>query len=312
MKTRLLRFALLLPAFLFAALLNAQADGSGTIKATVLDIDKRPLPGAVVRIVGTNIGGATDMDGVVNLRAVSAGTYEVEARMVGYKAYVKRGVVVSAGQTAYLSYPMQLKTCDTCKEVIIYAEYVKSPVDKEYSTITNITAEQIKVMAVSRGDITGMITNTCSSCSQTPSGGLVMRGSRPGQSQMFVDGEKIYGSSSVPGLAIGQITVLSGGIPAEYGDLSGGAIIVTTKDYIGGGVDKRNMYNSAAEEQAAREKAEAEKNGKRETGEQIIEEQKADSTQSNTPAPQEIPAQQPQPENNQAPEAPATPAEQPR
>lgn len=312
MKTRLLRFALLLPAFLFAALLNAQADGSGTIKATVLDTDKRPLPGAVVRIVGTNIGGATDMDGVVNLRAVSAGTYEVEARMVGYKAYVKRGVVVSAGQTAYISYPMQLKTCDTCKDYVVYGEYVKSPVDKEYSTITNITAEQIKVMAVSRGDVTGMITNTCSSCSQTPSGGLVMRGSRPGQSQMFVDGEKIYGSSSVPGLAIGQITVLSGGIPAEYGDLSGGAIIVTTKDYIGGGVDKRNMYADAAEEQAAREKAEAEKNGKRETGDEIIEEQKADSTQSNTPAPQEAPAPQPQPENNPAPQAPATPAEQPR
>jgi Carboxypeptidase regulatory-like domain len=311
MKTYLLRLALLLPAFLFASLLNAQADGSGTIKATVLDIDKRPLPGAVVRIVGTNIGGATDMDGVVNLRAVSAGTYEVEARMVGYKAYVKRNVVVSAGQTAYLSYPMQLKTCDTC-DIIVYGDYAKSPVDKEYSTITNITAQQIKVMAVSRGDVTGMITNTCSSCSQTPSGGLVMRGSRPGQSQMFVDGEKIYGSSSVPGLAIGQITVLSGGIPAEYGDLSGGAVIVTTKDYIGGGVDKRNMYTAAAEEQAAREKAEAEKNGKKETNDEIIEEQKADSTQSNQPAPQEAPAPQPEPQNPQAPQTPATPAEQPR
>ncbi|MGL5889607.1 MAG: carboxypeptidase regulatory-like domain-containing protein [Bacteroidia bacterium] len=311
MKTYLLRLALLLPAFLFATLLNAQADGSGTIKATVLDIDKQPLPGAIVRVLGTNIGAATDMDGVVNLRAVSAGTYEVEVRMVGYKAYVKRGVVVSAGQTAYLSYPMQLKTCDSC-EYVVYGEYTKGPVDKEYSTLTNITAEQIKVMAVSRGDVTGMVTNTCSSCSQTPSGGLVMRGSRPGQSQMFVDGEKIYGSASVPGLAIGQITVLSGGIPAEYGDLSGGAIIVTTKDYIGGGVDKRNMYNSAAEEKAAQEKAEAEKNGVIQNGSEIIEEQKTDSTQGNTPAPQEAPAAQPQPQNNQAPQAPATPAEQPR
>lgn len=296
MKTQLLRFALFLPAFLFSLVLAAQADGSGTIKATILDESNQPLPGAVVRIIGTNIGGSADMDGVVNLRAVSASTYDVEARMVGYKIYTKRSVVVSAGQTAYLTFAMQLKTCDTCA-VVIEDTYIKGPVDPSYSTLTNITADQVKRMAADRGNITDMVTNVCSSCSQTQSGQLVMRGSRPGQSQYFVDGEKMYGSASVPGLAIGQVTVLSGGIPAEYGDLSGGAVIVTTKNYVSGALDKQNMYQAAADEAAEKQRAEDAKRGKTQTGDVIIEQPAADSTQAQPQKPQSsqsAPAQSPQ------------------
>jgi hypothetical protein len=306
MKTQFLRFALFLPAFLFSLLLAAQADGSGTIKATILDETNQPLPGAVVRIIGTNIGGSADMDGVVNLRAVSAGTYDVEARLVGYKVYTKRSVVVNAGQTAYLTFAMQIKTCDTCKVAEIVDTYIKGPVDPSYSTLTNITADQVKRMAADRGNITDMVTNVCSSCSQTQSGQLVMRGSRPGQSQYFVDGEKMYGSASVPGLAIGQVTVLSGGIPAEYGDLSGGAIIVTTKNYVSGALDKQNMYQAAADEAAEKQRAEDAKRGKTQTGDVIIEQPAADSTQAQPQTPQSsesTPAQTPQ--NPQPAPAPA-------
>jgi hypothetical protein len=306
MKTQLLRLALLLPAFLLSIFVHAQADGSGTIKATITDENNQPLVGAILRIVGTNIGGTADLDGIVYLRAVSAGTYDVEARMVGYKSYTKRSVVVSAGQTAYLSYPMQLKSCDTCA-VVIVDEYIKGPVDPTYSTLTNITADQVKRMAVDRGNVTDMITNVCSSCSQTQSGQLVMRGSRPGQSQLFVDGEKMYGSAGVPGLAIGQVTVLSGGIPAEYGDLSGGAVIITTKNYIGGGLDKQNMYQAAAEEAAEKQKAEDAKRGKLQNGSEIIEQQ-ADSTQAQPQTPQNTPGSEPQTPNAPQPAPAPAPA----
>jgi hypothetical protein len=297
MKTQLLRFALFLPAFLFSLAQAAQADGSGTIKATILDENNQALPGALVRIVGTNIGGTADMDGIVFLRAVSAGTYDVEARMVGYKSYTKRSVMVSAGQTAYITYPMQIKTCDTCKVAEIVDTYIKGPVDPSYSTLTNITADQVKHMAADRGNINDMVTNVCSSCSQTQSGQLVMRGSRPGQSQLYVDGEKMYGSANVPGLAVGQVTVLSGGIPAEYGDLSGGAVIITTKNYVSGGLDKQNMYQAAADEAAEKKKAEDAKRGKTQTGDVIIEQPAADSTQAQPQKPQSsenAPAQSPQ------------------
>lgn len=307
MKTLFLRRLLtFVPALFLSLTVLAQADGSGTIKATVVDERQQPMPGTVVRIIGSNIGGTTDLDGVVTIRAISAGTYDVEARMLNYKVYIKKAVIVKAGQTAYLDFAMQLKdvSCDTC---VVFTVYAEGPIDKNYSTITNISAEQIRNMAVQPGNIVGMVTNTCSSCSQTPSGGLVMRGSRPGQSQLFVDGEKMYGSANVPGLAIGQVTVLSGGIPAEYGDLSGGAIIVTTKNYNTGFLYKQAMYEAVAAEQEAARIAEAEKKGVISTNNEIIEH--TDSTKTEAPAP--VPA----PENAPAPNAPAptpAPAAQPQ
>lgn len=303
--------------FLASTNLQAQADGSGTIKATVLDEKMQPMPYAVVRILGLNIGVQTDLDGVANLRGVSPGTYDVEVRMVSYKRYLKKSVLIKAGQTTYLDYTMQLigLECDTC---IVYEIFAEPTIDKTVSTLNSIDATQIRNMAVNRGDITAMAVNICSSCNTTPSGGLVMRGSRPGFSQTFVDGEKMYGSADIPGLAIGGMTVLSGGIPAEYGDLTGGAIIITTKNSVTGYQYKATMYEDLAEKQEAERLAEAEKRGVKITKTDVIEDQKSseDSTQNPKDSLQQTPQSNPQinpqqPEVDQQETAPVLPPTQP-
>src|SRR5690606_37888946 len=53
-----------------------------------------------------------------------------------------------------------------------------------------------------------------------------------------VDGVKVRGSAQVPQSAIEQVTVITGGVPAQYGDATGGIISITTrgpsKDFSGG------------------------------------------------------------------------------
>lgn len=286
--TTLLAFILFVPMTI--------AQGNGRIKVTVLDEKNAPMPGVVVRIIagGPLTGGTTDLDGIYTFAALNPGTYDVEARMQGYKRYVKTGIQVAAGQTAYAEYAMQ-PSSDTLTPIIVTAK--QSPVDPTFSTIENISADKVKHMVCDRGNIVGMVTNTSTQVSEGPNGQLVMRGSREGASAIYVDGEKMYGSSGVPALGIAQVSVLSGGIPAEYGDLSGGAIIITTHSYYTGMAQQQRMYTDAAEEEAAEQKVEDEKSGKRvENKDEIIENEQPQGEE------QPAPVEEEEPKEEQAPQ----------
>ncbi len=57
---------------------------------------------------------------------------------------------------------------------------------------------------------------------------------------MYIDGIKVRGSSALPQAAIEEVTVITGGLPAQYGDAVGGIINVTTKGpsrNFGGGLE---------------------------------------------------------------------------
>ena len=56
-----------------------------------------------------------------------------------------------------------------------------------------------------------------------------MRGSRSDATEYYIDGIKVRGALGVPASGIEQITVVTGGVPAKYGDATGGIISVTTK-----------------------------------------------------------------------------------
>lgn len=59
---------------------------------------------------------------------------------------------------------------------------------------------------------------------------LSLRGGRTGATVTFVDGVKMVGPAALPQPAIGTLSLISGGIPAEYGDVTGGIIVVTTRN----------------------------------------------------------------------------------
>lgn len=291
--TTLIAFLLLAPAALFA-------QDNGRIKVTVLDENRVTMPGVMVTIVagGPLIGGPTDIEGVYTFAALSPGTYDIEARVTGYKRYVKAGIQVSAGQTAYAEYLMQ-PSSDTMSVVVIKA--IQGPADPTFSSIQNINAFQVKHMAADRGNIVGMVTGSSSQLSEGKGGQLVMRGSREGASAVYVDGEKMYGSTSTPALGISQVSVLSGGIPAEYGDLSGGAVIITTHSYYTGMAQQERMYQAAADEAAADSAAADAKSGKRvESNTEIIENEQPQGVEQPAPAEDAKPEEEKPEENKEA------------
>ena len=61
---------------------------------------------------------------------------------------------------------------------------------------------------------------------ETPS----MRGARPSSTVYYIDGVKVIGVPAIANGAVGHMEVIHGGIPAEFGDVTGGIINVTTKN----------------------------------------------------------------------------------
>ena len=65
---------------------NGSAAQAGTISGTVLsDQSLRPLPGAQVGAVGTNIGGVTDANGRFHLSGLTGQTATLDVRLIGFK-----------------------------------------------------------------------------------------------------------------------------------------------------------------------------------------------------------------------------------
>src|SRR5690606_29034941 len=56
-----------------------------------------------------------------------------------------------------------------------------------------------------------------------------VRGARSGESDYFIDGITVRGSSNLPKSGIQDVSVITGGLPANYGDMTGGVISVTTR-----------------------------------------------------------------------------------
>ena len=65
-----------------------------------------------------------------------------------------------------------------------------------------------------------------------------VRGARNNSTYYYIDGIKVRGSTGLPKSAIQEVQVITGGLPANYGDATGGVISITTRGpssfYFGG------------------------------------------------------------------------------
>jgi hypothetical protein len=65
-----------------------------------------------------------------------------------------------------------------------------------------------------------------------------VRGSRDDATYYYIDGIKVRGSTNLPKSAIEEVSVMTGGVPANFGDATGGIISITTRGasrvYFGG------------------------------------------------------------------------------
>ena len=237
--------AIIIPLLLFS--LASLAGGPGEIKGKVFDEFKQPMIGTTVwveigdRIIGTT----TDIDGKYTLKPLDAGVYNVQLSFVGYTKKVISSVRVSSDKITFLE--DQHMTIGVELEGVTVVAWEEKLIDPENPLLAPITAKQLQKLPSSRSLVNSVATMMGGVYQSDADQPLYFRGSRSNASAYFVDGVKTFGSDmGVPSASVGEIIVYSSGIPAKYGDVTGGIIAVETKSYF-------SVYNELEKERKRNE-----------------------------------------------------------
>lgn len=224
------RLLLLLAAFLsFSAATFAQL-GTGTIKGTVIDGDIGggvPFANVVLERNGNLVtGSATDIDGNFTIKSISPGKYDLVISYVGYQTIKLEGVEVNADRITILEEKQTTISAGQALEEVQVIGYKVPLIKKDGGSETTVTAEEIQKMPGRTA--TSVAVTTAGVYSQDGEVGSI-RGSRSEATDTYIDGVKVRGSANLPMSALEQVTVVTGGLPAQYGDATGGVISITTK-----------------------------------------------------------------------------------
>lgn len=200
------------------------------LKVTVTDQKTKeavPFATVVVFLNGVQAGVQnTDFDGVAIIKPLTPGKYNVKVNFIGYQTKQLDGVVVGEGNVVAVNIPISNEEGVKLDEVQVVS-YVEPLVDPNTVTGSTITREEYQNMATKN---INSVASTSAGVYQSDEGASInVRGSRSGGTQTFIDGERVIGSSGIPQSSVEQVSVLLGGLPAMYGDATGGVISITTR-----------------------------------------------------------------------------------
>jgi outer membrane receptor protein involved in Fe transport len=202
---------------------------SGAIKGKVLDGatgEAIPFANVIVELNGNMMGGGvTDFDGNYTIKPLAAGSYTIKASYVGYNSLQINDVIVNNDKIRFLDLSMNIST--QAIEQIDVVAYTVPLIDKDNTqTGGTVTSEQISKMA---GRSAESVAATVGGVYQEDGEVKSVRGSREDATVYYIDGVKVRGASNLPKSSIAEVSVITGGTPARYGDVTGGVINIVTK-----------------------------------------------------------------------------------
>ncbi len=225
------KIKLLLATLLISASFTYAQTGRGTIKGSVKDkktTEELPFVKVVVYQNGVQKGyAATGFDGKFIVSSLEPGEYDVEIKFIGYNTIKEEGVVVNSDKYVIRDY--ELTPSSEMLDVVEVISYEVPLIDKDGGASgATVTKEDISRMAARSA--TGVASTVGGVYSAEGGGeGLSIRGARSDATYYYIDGIKVRGSSALPKSAIQEVSVITGGVPANYGDLTGGIISITTR-----------------------------------------------------------------------------------
>jgi hypothetical protein len=221
-------YTLLVALLALGYLANAQSQ-LGEIRGKVIDSKtKKPLDYASVTIELKGVVKATtltDDDGNFIVKTLQPGEYTVKVTYTGYVNAVINDVDVYSDQITFQNVSMQAKEEGKQLEEVVIRR-TKPLIDPDKQGMTKNSKE---IMALPQRNA-NMVANLAVGVDARAGGTPNFRGARADGTAYYIDGVRVQsGSITVPQNAIDQITVITGGTPAQYGDFTGGAIAINTK-----------------------------------------------------------------------------------
>lgn len=206
-----------------SGMLSAQT--GGTVMGKLYNSDSTEVvPFSIVRleVAGETISTRTDINGKYKFSAVKPGICNLKAETASYGNREIKGIEVTSEGIAKVN--VFLTNVLTTVEVIW--KKPKLDIDNTFKIGIKDLEHNINIQSPLE-----MLASSNSEITKTSNNELIIRGSRAGDVIYYVDGVKMNAMQGLPGAAIGGMTVFTGGVPAKYGDTTGGVVVLETKSY---------------------------------------------------------------------------------
>jgi hypothetical protein len=225
--------AIVLMATVVALTSPLLAQTTGRIVGTIADAQGAVLPGVTVTVTSSQLQGAntatTDASGQFRFPGLPPGTYLVKAELTGFKSTEQADVRIALDQTITLTLKLQIASLAETVQVV-----GKSPVIDTTSAAGGINAgqEMFAQLPVRRDFYS--ISRLAPGVTQDTYG-AAMSGSTSAENQYIIDGLNTTGvevgtqGKTLNFDFIQEVEVKTGGLGAEYGRMTGGAVNVITK-----------------------------------------------------------------------------------
>ncbi len=207
------------------------ANDNGIITGRVTDAETGdPLPGAPVKLAGTEWGTLTDDDGLYLILNIRPGTYDLVVAFMGYRKKMVSEVRIVGGRPLTSDVALQPIMIESDSLIVMGRAVVFETKMEIPSTAVVITRQTLRDMPVTT------IAEAIALDPAVEESGRIGRGDIA-STVLIIDGEVMVDQQSSRPLldninttSVQEIQVLVGGFTAEYGNGRAGAIIVTTRD----------------------------------------------------------------------------------
>jgi hypothetical protein len=220
---------ILLAISIFSAPVFAQG-AMGELKGTISDEMGDPMPFVNITLMKDGFqfrGMSTDMNGTYWMKAVPAGVYKIVISALGYHTVERPVAIESGGNITFFNYKM-VPSSQEIPEFTFSENVLDIPLIKKDETMVRTTIRREDLLKLPTRDVLSAATTVGGVFSRDGEVGN-FRGARQAAT-VFIDGVRIRGGSgNLPQQSVEETQVILGGVPAAFGDATGGLILVTTR-----------------------------------------------------------------------------------
>ena len=210
---------------------------NGTIKGNVLErATRQPLPGANIRVLGTNLGAVAGNDGRFSIAQVPEGRYALEATLLGYQPQRLDSKFITASTVLEVNFELA-EAAIPLNEIIVTPGHF-TIMQNEPAVRQALSREEIQSIPHFGEDIYRAVQRLPGISGNDYSAKFTVRGGENKEVLVLLDGLELDepfhlndiggGLSIVDVEAIGGINLMTGGFSAEYGDKLSGVFDISS------------------------------------------------------------------------------------
>lgn len=194
-----------------------------------------PIVGANIIILNTNYGSTTDFNGRYKILRIPVGEYVIRFSAIGYETKESK-IKIIANKTIELNEQLKIKPIQV-DEIKIVGQRTQTQSDSRVSVIDLKPKQAAKIPGAAQDVMRSLQSLPGVLAPNDFTSQLVIRGSGPDQNLIIVDDVEIFNPYRLYGVismfnpeTVSQISLITGGFPAKYGDRLSATLEVTNRE----------------------------------------------------------------------------------